>query len=364
MRFPVRPLSYLILCAMLTACGGGGGDDTLLTNPPTDNSGDNGGDNSGGDNGDDGDGGTVDPTPDDDGIVKSNDGDTFSVKNQFIGFYIESPDYDRDDFSVGHIFMQHLTSPGALEGGEPGEAIVSYKYKDCQDRNTITLAGRYNDKDSTYEIGYGTGAVDQTSQVFFTDVGFNEELSAWTGPYDINGSDYVSVDGCINHQLGARGKVEVFPLNTTFYTDGSADYVVEFDSSNPRSIKWNYANFSAEATNLEHITVSIFDKSKVDSLNLFGDIYSLQNQLLLAADDEKDALEDQLNTAILTYSPRMTNDLFVWQEIIPGDANSFTLPDSVSLVKDNYYILSITAWSSEDLSNKVYYSSNHVFRAD
>lgn len=91
MRFPVRPLSYLILCAMLTACGGGGGDDTLLTNPPTDNSGDNGGDNSGGDNGDDGDGGTVDPTPDDDGIVKSNDGDTFSVKKPVHRFLHRKP---------------------------------------------------------------------------------------------------------------------------------------------------------------------------------------------------------------------------------------------------------------------------------
>ncbi len=336
MRLPLRPISYIFLSTLLVACGGGGGSDpncTLLQGC-----------------------GQPDPTPDPtnptgpttpgdgSGITTSNGDDVVSVKTQFMGFYIESPEYDRDDFSVGHMYIETYASPGALKGepAEPFEGTVSYKYKDCQDSNNMTFFGRYNQLDQSFEVYNGGGTVDGATQTFFTDVTFNADILAWAGPYDINGSDYITTD-CITHQLAARGKVELFPMNTTSYTDSAADRVVKFNSSNPRVISWNYENFTDLNASFEHITVSVFDKTKLDDLKLF------------------DASNNPLDSS---YIPRMPDDLFIWQQTIAGDATSFTVPDSVALKTDNYYILTITAWSSADLSNKVYFTSNHVFRAD
>lgn len=477
-------LSYIIatlmLGTMLTGCGGGGANDTLLT--PGGGGIGTGGDGDGGDAGEDS------------GIVTSEDIDQFTRTNEFIGFFIESPQYNPDDYSVGTIYLKTLYLDENMEEGYPFEGLTSYKFLPCQGNNLIKFLG-FRDTDDSLDTYQSPAIIDGTSQQYrLSSILF--DTSNYKGPYNFSGSDNISKTDCIDYTLAVRGKVELYPLNTTQFTDTLKDGTISFDASTPNKIIWNYDNFSDVAENFEHITIGIIDKTKLDSLNLFRPIYQAQANLaavqaleedniaaaqaavdtaqtnadsaqaavtaaqanvataqakvdglnalqaeatrletiynaingdpaytaaeiqsaydawqaalkaynlenifatqyqtalsqaqgqlssaqsslnsanavlasreaaLEAAEASVKAAEAALNAEITGYQPRLTDDVFLWQQTVPGSSTSFQLPENVTLLKDNYYLLNLVAWSSEGEKNYVYYHSSHVFRAD
>lgn len=469
-------VTMLILGSMLSACGGGS-NDTLL-NPqepekPVDDS--------------------------DSGIVTSDPTDQITITNEFVGFFIESPEYNPDDYSVGMVYLKTPYLDADMKEGYPFEGISSYHFKPCQDKNLIRFLGFRDDDDSL--DSYQTSAIiDGTTQTYSLASILYKDAS-YKGPYNFSGADNISKPGCVDYTLAVRGKVELYPLNTTQFTDTLKDSAISFDATDPKKIVWNYENFGGTSSKLEHLTVSILDKTRLDSLNMFQPIYQAQANLEIIEEREKDQIKaaqaavdaakeqvktaetqvsaaetsvaaaqskvDQLNAlkaevdrlkriydamvaaeaatpgtytageinaaetnwknkereynlenifrpdyeselaiananlsnakrslssaksllasreaaleqaeaavksaeaaleaAVRNYQPRMTEDVYVYQEVLPGNATGLILPDDISLKKDNYYLLNLVAWSSDGEKNYVYYHSSHVFRAD
>ncbi|WP_075179168.1 hypothetical protein [Neptunomonas phycophila] len=451
MSFKMRLLALIIMGTGLTACGGGGGSNDNLFNPAEDTTTDSTTEDSDPAVDDD----TTDSTSEDSGLTTSDASDQYTISNEFIGFYIESPEYNPDDYSVGTIYLRTLRTPSDMEENYIFEGVTSFQFTDCQNDNLIAFWGDQDD-DSSLDSYQATATIDGTTQSFTLDsVLFADD--SYKGAYNFVGSDNITVSGCATYTLATRGKVELYPLNTTQFTDQLSDAVVSFDTSNPRRINFQYTGFSGAESDIEHISISVIDKTALDNLNQFENIYSAiygtessalrdftdrveeitntltqsqeaetttqQTDLLLSAESQAtelyndwvsytgenssavatdlnqaqtliermvngdeltssnnydqaisyldssiDDYNDLVNDALVNYRPALTasnaNTIFLHQNTIPGNSTYYDLPSDVTLATDDYYILNITAWSSDDESNFVYYHSSHVYRAD
>ncbi|WP_370060522.1 hypothetical protein, partial [Neptunomonas phycophila] len=111
MSFKMRLLALIIMSTGLTACGGGGGGNNNLFNPAEDTTTDSTTEDSDPTVDDD----TTDSTSEDSGLTTSDASDQYTISNEFIGFYIESPEYNPDDYSVGTIYLRTLRTPSDME---------------------------------------------------------------------------------------------------------------------------------------------------------------------------------------------------------------------------------------------------------
>ncbi len=360
MSFKMRLLALIIMGTGLTACGGGGGSNDNLFNPAEDTTTDS--------TTEDGDP-TVDDGTDDDedsGLSTSDSGDVYTVENEFVGFYIESPQYDPTSYSVGAVYIRTFLTPDNMEEGFIFEGISSFHYEECQDDNLFTYTGILQPDDSL-ESYQANATIDGISQTYNVDLTWDG--SGYKGPYNLAASANIN-NSCLTHQQAVRGKIEVYPLNTTQFTDTLSDSVISFSTEGSRTINWNYAEFSDVASDIEHISISVIDKDALDSIGFFSDEYQLRAELEALQDDPSadsddiEAAEQALSSALNNHRLQMTEDVFLFQQTISGSLTSFTLPDDVDLVSGGKYLLNLTAWSSDGESNFVYYHSSHEFFAN
>lgn len=359
MSFKMRLLALIIMGTGLTACGGGGGSNDNLFNPAEDTT---------DATTEDGDPTVDDGTADDEdsGLSTSDSGDVFTVENEFIGFYIESPQYDPTSYSVGTVYIRTFVTPGNMEEGYIFEGISSFHYEPCQDDNLFTYTGALQSDDSL-ESHQTNSTIDGINQTYSVDLTWDE--SGYKGPYNLAASANID-NTCLTHQQAVRGKIEVYPLNTTQFTDTLSDSVIGFSTEGTRTINWNYTEFSDVASDIEHISISVIDKDALDSIGFFSDEYLLRAELEALQDDPSadsddiEAAEQALSSALNNHRLQMTEDVFLFQQTISGSLTSFTLPDDVDLVSGGKYLLNLTAWSSDGESNFVYYHSSHEFFAN
>lgn len=359
MSFKMRLLALVIMGTGLTACGGGGGGNNNLFNPAEDTS-------TGSTTGD------TDPTTDetdtteDSGLTTSDPDDIYTVENEFVGFYIESPQYDPTSYSVGAVYIRTFLTPDNMEEDFIFEGISSFHYEPCQDDNLFTFTG-IQQPDGSIESYQENEVIDGINQTYFVDLTWDG--SGYKGPYNLAASANID-NACLTHQQAVRGKIEVYPLNTTQFTDTLSDSVIAFSTEGTRTINWNYAEFSDVASDIEHISISVIDKDALDSIGFFSDEYQLRTELEAlqedpsADSDDIEAAEQALSSALSNHRLQMTEDVFLFQQTISGSLTSFTLPDDVNLVSGGKYLLNLTAWSSDGESNFVYYHSSHEFFAN
>jgi hypothetical protein len=338
MSLQKRLLVTLMLSASLVACGGGGGSNNNLFNP----------EESEGTTADDTDTSTDDETVEEDTSVETDESgvtslipeDNYVINGNFVGIFIENIVEEKTNYKLGTALMRTTATPGNLEEGDGFDAMLSYKFEDCQAKNVFRFTGYYNPDDSSLEnsdapsIYIDNGDYSTTLSVF--DITWSEDI-AFYGTMQLAAASWVEADTCVTsrYKLALESQVAMFPFNSTFYSDTSADVNVELDPDNQRTVRWEYKYFQDNSANKKY-TVAVYDRTAYNNTTFFDD-----------------ATTD------------MSDDLLVWQQVIDGDQSSFTIPNSVNMVDGNDYLLVVAAWetadSSGDPSNKIYYFSNITF---
>jgi len=354
MSSPSRLLFALLVSIGLTACGGGGNNTLLNPTGGTETSPDTGTDPS-----------TTPDTidPDTNALIASLTPDTNVVlTNRFVGLFIERYEDTKTEFKLGTTYLRTLTSPGDMKEGMPFEALTSYKFEACQEKNAFVFDGQMR-KDNSIENNVqvsldldNIAANSATLDLF--DVTWDESKYAYTGSHQLDAAQNITTSTCIptTYPLSLQSNVAVFPVNNRFTSITSVNTSPSFDATNKRLVTWEYDFFSTDSTNPnKQYTIALYDQTLLDSLNFFDAVYALPNT---ATDAEKAAAQ-------AGYTRVLTDDVLLWQETLSAAATSFEIPAAVTLTDQNNYLLVVVAWESMNETkatpSKIYYFSSRSF---
>jgi hypothetical protein len=365
MSLQKRLLVTLMLSASLVACGGGGGSNDNLFNPAESDS---------GTTEDDTDTSTEEEVEEDtsnvgtseSGITSLEPGDTTYITNSFVGLFIERINEESEDYKLGTALMKTYANPNStsMSEGAPFEAMLSYKFNECQPKNAFLLQGFQLDDGSLENAYQDTQYIDSQSTGTVLkefDVTWNGDGMAYYGLQQLAAAEWVDAsDTCTAEQyrLALQSEVAFFPVNAQFYSDSAADVNVELNESNQRVISWNYEYFTSSGDSNKHFTLALYDATAFNSTSFFSEYAALPSDA--SEEDVAEAAGDFL------ANPQMTEDFLLWQQVIPGSTTSFSIPNSVNLIDGNDYILVVAAWESGDnagnATNQIYYFTSLTFK--